>query len=960
MTVPDRDRWRRLSPLLDELLDLPVEARALRIEALRAQDPELAVQVASLVDDVAGADAARFLDGSAERGDDAGRRTAGAASTLEGQRIGPYVFEAPLGQGGTGTVWRARRADGRFEAKVAIKLLHLSLLGRAGAQRFEREGAILARLDHPHIARLLDAGVTPAGQPYLVLELVEGERIDRHCDERHLTVEQRLALFADVLGAVAHAHAHLVIHRDIKPTNILVTPGPKGDPMATRVGLFVAHGALGGVKLLDFGIAKLLRDEEERAGMLPITREGSHAMTPEYAAPEQLRGEAVTTATDVYALGVLLYQLLAGGHPTAPAGGASSDVMRATLETDPGRLSNAVTGSDRTCTEAQLRIAADRATSPQRLRRQLKGDLENIVARALHKVPAQRYATVDALGEDLRRYRAHEPVSARADSFGYRAGRFVARHRGAVAAGVLTFTAIIAGLVGTISQARRAEQQSQRATQQAEVARRERDGALEQQRLQRGTNEFLQLLMRDAASGDPGAIRRQLDRASVLLDKTRFEAPIIKVALLRQIAGRYAELGEMARAVALLRQAIALTDGTELAAATSAVPVNLACSLARGLYEMDEPRQALAELDRADRLMAGGADLSVPSHVECRMGRSQVASALGQFDTGISTSREALRELEAAGVRGGEQHRTLRGAVVRALWLAGRNAEALAIAAPLLAESEAGQGRDSMAVIRRSSLVTSLKRAGGQPLAARPLSEADEASVSHLLGAANPDPGTDLEHGRVLMALGQDGEASAVLLRAASGARETKSLRLLLPAELAAAEALVRAGRTAQATEVFAAAAPGRAAALRDDRPVQIEVHRVVALLAAVRGDRVTADQALDQARSKVDASGGDANPAAYGVALARAESALVAGRIEPAQAECERALKAAQRSALDVDKSSDIGRALALRSRIHLAAGRRADALGDAGLALAHLEATLGTSHAETRAAASTQAAAR
>lgn len=950
MTVFDRDRWKRLSPLLDELLDLPVDARALRIAALRAQDPELASQVASLVDDVAGADAARFLDGRAERGDDAGSPTASAASTLEGQRIGPYVFEVPLGQGGTGTVWRARRADGRFEGKVAIKLLHLSLLGRAGAQRFEREGAILARLDHPHIARLLDAGVTPAGQPYLVLELVEGLRIDRHCDERHLTVEQRLALFADVLGAVAHAHAHLVIHRDIKPTNILVTPGPKGDPI----------GALGGVKLLDFGIAKLLRDEEERAGMLPITREGSHAMTPEYAAPEQLRGEAVTTATDVYALGVLLYQLLAGGHPTAPAGGASSDVMRATLETDPGRLSNAVTGSDRTCTEAQLRIAADRATSPQRLRRQLKGDLENIVARALHKVPAQRYATVDALGEDLRRYRAHEPVSARADSFGYRAGRFVARHRGAVAAGVLTFTAIIAGLIGTISQARRAEQQSQRATQQADVARRERDGALEQQRLQRGTNEFLQLLMRDAAGGDPGAIRRQLDRASVLLDKTRFEAPIIKVALLRQIAVRYAELGETARAVALLRQAIALTDGTELAAATSAVPVNLACSLARGLYEMDEPRQALAELDRADRLMAGGADLSVPSRVECRMGRSFVASALGQFDTGISTSREALRELEAAGVRDGEQHRTLRSAVVRALWLAGRNAEALAIAAPLLAESEAGQGRDSMAVIRRSSLVTSLKRAGGQPLAAWPLSEADEASVSHLLGAANHDPGTDLEHGRVLMALGQYGEASAVLLRAASAARETKSLRLLLPAELAAAEALARAGRTAQATEVFAAAAPGRAAALRDDGPVQIEVHRVAALLAAVRSDGVTADLALDRARSKVDASGGDASPAAYGVALARAESALVAGRIEPAQAECERALKAAQRSALDVDKSSDIGRALALRSRIRLAAGRRADALGDAGLALAHLEATLGTSHAETRAAASTQAAAR
>ena len=247
MTAPEPERWKQLSPLLDELLDLPGEGRALRIEALRAHDPGLATEVAALLDDAACADAAQFLAGSAHRASD--EQGVGVA-TLKGQRIGAYVFEAALGHGGTGTVWRAHRADGRFEGAVAIKLLHLSLLGRAGAQRFEREGAILARLSHPHIARLLDAGVTPSGQPYLVLELVEGLRIDRHCDDRRLSVERRLALFNDVLAAVAHAHSHGVIHRDIKPTNILVTPA-------------------GVVKLLDFGIVKLLLDEEARAGAPP-------------------------------------------------------------------------------------------------------------------------------------------------------------------------------------------------------------------------------------------------------------------------------------------------------------------------------------------------------------------------------------------------------------------------------------------------------------------------------------------------------------------------------------------------------------------------------------------------------------------------------------------------------------------------------------------------------------------
>ena len=251
MIVGDPERWRRLSPLLDELLELaPAEATA-RLAAIAVGDPAMAGELSSLLEDAARAARAGFLDGDAFG---SGAIDDATPADLAGTCIGNYVLSSALGQGGTGAVWRAQRADGRYEGEVAVKLLHLSLVGRAGAQRFEREGLILARLNHPNIARLLDAGVTPFGQPFLVLELVEGERIDAYCDARQLGVARRVRLLRDVLGAVTYAHRHLIVHRDLKPANILVD-------------------AEGRVKLLDFGIAKLLQNGE---GAVDITRTGEH------------------------------------------------------------------------------------------------------------------------------------------------------------------------------------------------------------------------------------------------------------------------------------------------------------------------------------------------------------------------------------------------------------------------------------------------------------------------------------------------------------------------------------------------------------------------------------------------------------------------------------------------------------------------------------------------------------
>lgn len=436
MSGPGKHRWSVLSPLLDELLDLDADGRAQRLQALAAEDAELAGELRALL----AKEEVLSHQGFMGRPVAEALNLAPQASIVEGMTLGPYRLEKELGQGGMGTVWTALRADGRFDGRVAVKFLKSGLLAGGDTGRFAREGQILARLSHPHIARLLDAGVVE-GQPYLVLEYVDGDPIDVHCRERGLGVQARVRLFLDVLAAVGHAHARLILHRDLKPSNILVTR--EGD-----------------VKLLDFGIAKLLDDATTGAGSTELTQLAGHAYTPQYAAPEQVQQTEVTTATDVYALGVLLYQLLGGGHPTAADTQMRLDQLKAVVEHVPRRLSDAAAQGD----DPQLAPAA----------RLLRGDLDTIVAKALKKPAAERYPNAQALADDLQRWLAHEPISARPDSRLYVIGRFVRRHRWAVAAGTTALLALMSLTVVSALQARRAEAAEQR----AEQGRRESDELL--------------------------------------------------------------------------------------------------------------------------------------------------------------------------------------------------------------------------------------------------------------------------------------------------------------------------------------------------------------------------------------------------------------------------------------------------------------------------------------------------
>ncbi len=350
---------------------------------------------------------------------------------MEGRELSGYKLVREIGRGGMGAVYLAERSDGAFQKQVAVKLVQPGMNAPEILARFRQEREILASLDHPGIARLLDASTTEEGLPYFVMEFVDGRPIDRWCDERKLNVTQRLELFRSVCDAVQYAHQRLIVHRDLKPGNILVT-------------------ADGKVKLLDFGIAKLLR--QEPAGDQEATRTLLQLMTPAYASPEQVTGDVITTLTDVYSLGVVLYELLTGHRPHHLLRAAVREMERMISEEEPTRPSRVVTTTEERLTPQT--VSEVREGDPNRLRKRLEGDLDCILLTALHKEPVRRYNSVEALGEDLGRHLGNLPVNAREDSLWYRTNRFVRRHPRGVATGILIALSAAAGFFTTLWESR--------------------------------------------------------------------------------------------------------------------------------------------------------------------------------------------------------------------------------------------------------------------------------------------------------------------------------------------------------------------------------------------------------------------------------------------------------------------------------------------------------------------------
>ena len=583
--------WSRISAAFDELCDLGNEERDARLAEIERDDPGLAAELGAMLaaDAVeAGALAAGPLALSSEV--DAAEASEDATGGLAaGLRLGPWRLAERLGAGGMGEVWAAERADGTFEQRVAVKLLKRGLETERLVERFLLERRILGRLEHPGIARLLDAGSTPDGRPYFVLERVDGMPITRFAAERGLGVEARLELVRAACEAVDFAHRNLVVHRDLKPSNVLVDAG-------------------GAVKLLDFGIAKLIEGDSDGQR----TELEGRALTPAYAAPEQIRGDAVTTATDVYSLGVLLYELLTGRLPhrrsTRSWPELASELERETVERPSAAARRGEAGS------------APAGMSPDRLVRRLAGDLDTIVLKALAAEPERRYPTAAALAEDLRRHLARLPISARPDALGYRVGRFVGRNRLAVIAAAAVVVALVAGLAAALWQA-------DRATRAARRAERVRDFLV----------SIFESRDPDLGAGRGQTVEQLVDDSAARLASELAGEPEVEADLSDALARAESSLGRFENAERLARRALDLRSASfgERSPETAASLTTLgAIAQARG------DAGAAEELLR--RAIALAADGTAAEGVETSRARIELSAAL----TDQGRYPEALEQAE--------------------------------------------------------------------------------------------------------------------------------------------------------------------------------------------------------------------------------------------------------------------------------------------------------------------------
>lgn len=779
----DAARWQQLSSWLDQLLELAPEARQLRLQRLSAQDPTLGEELQRLLQQEA--DSHDFM---------AQPLWTAAPPGRAGSEVGPYRLLRPLGEGGMGEVWLAERCDGLYQRQVALKLLRSGVADPGLRQRFGRERQILARLQHPHLAQLLDAGVDQHGQPYLALDYVEGEPISDYCRRLQPPLETRLQLMLQVCAVVSHAHANLVVHRDLKPSNILVR-------------------ADGTVKLLDFGIAKLLDHDDANAAHPPTE---IRAFTLHYAAPEQVRGEAMTTLTDVYSLGVVLFEVVTGHKPYRLRRHSDAEWERSILDVQAPRAS------------ALLQRLAAQPGAPrralQRQARRLRGDLDLLLEKALQKDPAQRYASAEALAGDLRRYLQGQPIQARPPGVGYRVRKYVGRHRWGVALATLSVLALLLATSSALWQARQARLEMARAQAMQDFtvglfdkAASQRHGHFDVPQLlaagqQRGEAELAdQPLALAELEGVIGRLRiglgdyqlalQTLDRQRQLLQEVGQVPPALQIEAVTQRGRALRMLGRGRECLAHLQplQPLAASEAAALPAA-----------VAEFHSQLGRCQAELGNADAARRAFQHALALRGQGMAE-RFGRAEsladlaaLDAAAGHLPAALAGYRQALALLghpaDASSPQVISLHRQLGDALAR-------QGDTGAAAAELelawqSAQDAWGPRHPEALVVRRARALLALQR-GEHEAAGRELRQVQ----AQLLGALGPGH-REIGHGE--FALGRwaadNGDAAAAAAhyaRAAAIWRQPDHVALLPQALLAQGQALQEAGRWAAARSVL-------------------------------------------------------------------------------------------------------------------------------------------------------------
>ncbi|MFT3953730.1 MAG: protein kinase [Piscinibacter sp.] len=856
-SLPDPEQLRRVNALLEAALELPAERREGWLRALQASDLDLQPLLRRLLER-AGRDADRFMRHAP------GLEFAGLVALVDdgdadpiadapGDVVGPYRLLRPLGEGGMATVWLAERIDGSLQRQEALKL------PRSGwaiglAQRMARERDILATLEHPHIARLYDAGVTAAGRPWLAMEHVTGVPIDQHCRAQGLDVPARLRLFLQVAEAASHAHARLVVHRDLKPSNILVT-------------------AAGEVRLLDFGVAQLLHDDSTVRGTL--TQLIGRAVTPDYAAPEQLSGRPVGVAADVYSLGVVLHELLAGVRP-----------YRLSRDT-PAALEEAILSAD-------LHPASSQCADP-RTARALRGDLDTILFKAMRKDPAQRYRSVEAFAADIERHLAGEPVQARPAGLAYRLGKFVRRH----SAGVIAGTAVVAALVAGTALA----------TWQAREAARERDQARALLARNEAVNEFLGMLFTEAAAPEHAdAIRQMLERGALLVSPAFGQKPEHEAAILR-ILSEYFD--EPQRSDALLARAAEITRQS----ADRTLRAQIDCDRGQTLQALGRSDEAVALVERWLR-EPGTPEVAA---VHCLQMRGAIAAMTTEPTAALSYAQAALQRLRQAGLGGGDVEADLLGDIGFALHQNSRSAEAEAYFEESMQRFAALQRLDSLHARVMLNNWGVVELTTGEVL--RALQRYDALLASHRRLMAWREPLSWLLGNRAL-ALERIGRLDDALLAYEETLRASEAVKHQHGTQyglVGMASVQLAQGRVDEADRLLA-----RASALGGDarEPASIRGTWVQARLDLQRGRAAQAHAALEKQLAFLRSI----NANQYYLAMnlrTRAEAALALARHDDALADAREALSIAQRLQGGKPHSDQAGLAWLTLGRVELAGGR-------------------------------------
>jgi serine/threonine protein kinase len=867
MTSPtsiDTAYWRRIDELLAAALALPASERDAWLDSLAPEDARHRDVLSSMLD-------RSSVETDTFMGAPVDAATLQAASEnlhvdRPGDVVGAYRLISQMGAGGMATVWSAERDDGSLQRVVALKL------PRSGwspglAERLKRECEILSALEHPNIARLYDAGLTEAGRPYLAMELIDGIPIDEYCRAHSLTVRARLRLFLQVASAVTFAHARLIVHRDLKPSNILVDRG-------------------GGVHLVDFGLGKLLQEGpvENAAQRTHLTQLTGAALTPAYASPEQIRGGSITVATDVYSLGIVLYELLAGMRP-----------YRLKRDT-PAALEEAIM-------EADVPPASS-LTPDASVRRQLRGDLDIILAKALKKNAAERYATVEAFATDIDRHLRALPVIARPDSVAYVVGKFVRRHRGIVAACVLIGTAIVAGAGATLYQARVAARETLR-------AQAERDRARRELRFAEASEDFMRFLLSEQSARPlpPLDLLARAERAVV--DQYAGDAQL-RARMQLILADLYGELSQYGRAEMVLaaarKSAEAAQDRQMIAYAD--------CTIGALYGQLDKAAEGLAMLDRTiARLEDSNGDAKVLHN--CYSQRATLNQNLGKADDSARDAKAAIALLGPPQPGQALKRATLLMHTAYPLVRSGQLAEGVSIYAVMADDLwRQGQGTTSAGLIHMYNYFSLLVHAGQ-------LRRANELHdrITQAVGSVDSSGSSTLaiNYANMLVRSGRAPEAEAIARDAARAKRELGDKRGAVNADLVAAEAACVKGDLQRCAMLLKEVDEAMRPALPPAHPSLAVIDTIKVRLALARGDDKTA---LEVAEALVARVGNGRTPHAVRAHAVLALARQAGGDLDGARASAARAVEIARDASKGFKSADWVATALLAQAAVHRAQG--------------------------------------